>query len=893
MGKQPIGQHKHELTQDEFLKLIRKDVIGFIEKEMGGKVSGNNIHKITCPNCNNPEAWTKVADPTVIHCNRKKECGISTHIKEIAPHLFANWAERFPSTQADPKATARAYLHHRGLDPTKFNFEQGTWTEGGCSITTVVFSFLWTKRKWHRFLDIPKGIEGKTRWDMGEGEAYQGHAWTTGTIDPSQSLWLVEGILEALSLKQGLGFQAATTFSAHHTPIKFYESLDRSQELVIALNADRAGQDGTNKNLKELEKLGFTKVKVAQPPADKDWNDLLVAGAFKAEGREQTIEDALWRGKLLMAQTFRQYLKVYEECHGNQEKGGHYEGLLDFRRATWFCKVKSEGPPEDRKHTPEHAKVLDATIHSAFTQLQEEKEFHSTHTYFIEVHPETKTGSRIVQMSAEELVTSHKLRVALKAKADVLLLNKTDDVVNALVQRLKKQNAPVVRLVDRLGYDPQSGCYLFGKIAYDQKGQRIAANDKGFFPGLGLRCSSSELIEYNLDNPDSIDLKPIIQLLRKIYGNRAVFALGYFIATLLKQEFVKKHSAFPFLSMVGPKGSGKTTLVDFLTNVFFQLWKGIAAKEASTDKAIARRFYHRHSLVIPFNEANGSLPKNFPENALLDAFHGGSLYDRAAVSQDSEVIGLPFDAGMAFVQNLEPFTMPAVKERVVTLRFLNAEEGGVTDETRSAMRELGCLATRTRATIGHKLMGMLPALKRDIFAEMSGLQDDLREHGVLSPRVAYTHAAIAATTVTVLSRTGFNDEEIKAMEILQDLADLALLKDVRSGGSNDVTTAFFEAFNQLSTKSVEVRGECFKLEEGEHFLADGDKLYVRPEEVKRIMKGAGYTIPVNLKRALEAADVLDDQVKVRGVGGSGKEQHQNRWNDNKQYNCWILNRPAD
>ena len=92
------------------------------------------------------------------------------------------------------------------------------------------------------------------------------------------------------------------------------------------------------------------------------------------------------------------------------------------------------------------------------------------------------------------MVTGNKLRVALKEKADVLLLESNLNVVNALVQRLKKQKAPVVRLVDRLGYDPQSGCYLFGKRAYDQKGQRIEANDKGFFPGLGLRCSSSELI---------------------------------------------------------------------------------------------------------------------------------------------------------------------------------------------------------------------------------------------------------------------------------------------------------------------------------------------------------------------------------------------------------------
>ena len=57
----------------------------------------------------------------------------------------------------------------------------------------------------------------------------------------------------------------------------------------------------------------------------------------------------------------------------------------------------------------------------------------------------------------------NKLKIALKAKADVLLMDQSVPVVNALAQLLKKQNAPVIRLVDRLGYDPQSGCYLFSK----------------------------------------------------------------------------------------------------------------------------------------------------------------------------------------------------------------------------------------------------------------------------------------------------------------------------------------------------------------------------------------------------------------------------------------------
>ena len=84
MGKQPNSHSKRKLSQDTFLELIRADLLEHITKEMGGRVSGDNITKIICPGCEKPEAWTKVADPSTIHCNRKNNCGASTHAKTFA-----------------------------------------------------------------------------------------------------------------------------------------------------------------------------------------------------------------------------------------------------------------------------------------------------------------------------------------------------------------------------------------------------------------------------------------------------------------------------------------------------------------------------------------------------------------------------------------------------------------------------------------------------------------------------------------------------------------------------------------------------------------------------------------------------------------------------------------
>ena len=116
MDKQPTSRSTRELSQDTCPELIPTDLLGHIAKGMGGKLSGDNITKIICPKCGKPEAWTKVADPSTIHCNRKNNCGASTHAKTFAPHLWGNWSERFSPTKEDPHRTARIYLRSRRLD---------------------------------------------------------------------------------------------------------------------------------------------------------------------------------------------------------------------------------------------------------------------------------------------------------------------------------------------------------------------------------------------------------------------------------------------------------------------------------------------------------------------------------------------------------------------------------------------------------------------------------------------------------------------------------------------------------------------------------------------------------------------------------------------------------
>ena len=72
-----------------------------------------------------------------------------------------------------------------------------------------------------------------------------------------------------------------------------------------------------------------------------------------------------------------------------------------------------------------------------------------------------------------------------------------------------REAAPVVRLVDSLGYDEASESWLFGKFGYTSTGKRITANSYGYFEEILVRCRVDKE-EKLLDQFEEQPLKPAL-----------------------------------------------------------------------------------------------------------------------------------------------------------------------------------------------------------------------------------------------------------------------------------------------------------------------------------------------------------------------------------------------
>ena len=754
-----------------------EDIIAYLQS-MGGKLSGNNIKKIPCPSCGKAEAWTKVADPTVIICNRREKCGTNKHIKSIAPHLFANWAERFPSSSTDPNATARAYLQARGLDPTKFDFEQGTWTEQGHHITTVAFSCPWTKKKWHRFLDIPKGIEGKTRWDKAEGESYQGHAWATvEKIDSSQPLWMVEGILEALSLQQGLGVQAATTFSATHIPTKFYEQLDTSQEIIIALNSDNAGQDGSHKNLEHLKKLGFKQIKVYQPPVGKDWNDLLCLGLFAEELREKTLADAKWSGRLLQAKSPDEYFTILRERSKKSLQFFIWNGR------TWIGSTTTKNDELVIKVE----RAADCELRLLFSLNDTTDKLRHKQVFILETKSQ-REGIKQVRVSANELVQSTALSTTLLETTRQVLRVPSAQYAE-FADFLLKGKPPTIRQLETTGYDEDSNAFVFPKFAFDQHGQLHQPNAHGYYEQLRLMPKEDPNAIKDLPK-GTADIPNILQDHWTAFGVNGALSLGFQVASLFLHSTFPHLGFHPILSKWGDAGTGKTEGSRIENQMFGMNWTGVAMPKQTTGNGLDRVCAKQSSQVVFINEAADG-KTNFSMDKLLTIFNREGVV-KAQKSNDLSTRVVEFKAALAFTWNVEMRATAPIKQRMVSLQYKANDQN---QETREAFRSLFERKPEELASVLQLLMQHRAEIEQQLVQDVLKLRSKLLLLGVATERIAGCYAVCLAGFQALVSIAGLDVQVAKERLklVMEQATQMAKTKNAYASDETEDADVFLEA----------------------------------------------------------------------------------------------------
>lgn len=800
------------------MDLFHEDIIE-AHLETGASLKNNRINGIICPACGCNEAFAYTDKPAFIRCNRGNNCGENTHAKEAYPDIFTALSEKFPATETDTKATARSYIALRGIMPDLFDFEQGSYTIDGKTYDTVKFSQDGVTQ--HRLIDYTKKDKNRTV------DSYSGKVYATKSVDSSDTVFIVEGIFNALSLEQ-VGHAAIATYSSGSIP-KEWLLAHKDKSFVIAFDNDTAGKKGARKLVKLCQDNAL-KFQVAFTPYGKDWNDLLLNGSLDGDA----IGRAYWQGKLEFAKSAFEWFEIYRERHTECNLK-----VFSFNKRTFIGSTKKTKKDDD---APELAvkQIADCSFKLLHSTVDDSDSNRQKMTHVIEIESDREGVARF-DLDANEItrIDSFKSSVANHRQ----IFSGSSDDLNYLASHLfnQKPQPPKLRALSVVGYDDKTQWFVFPKFAYDTQGKRVAVCKDGYFEKAGVRPFNN-FSDVVISNLEPVDVSEVISLIYGAYGNKGLLALGFYIATTYSHTIFKHYNFFPFLSLEGSPHSGKSGLSTLLNRITFIDSEGHTMSKTNTAKGELRKIGQGASIVRALLEGRTDASR-FDYDSILPLYNRNSLYTRATTSQDNRTHDLPLKAAISFVWNHPCFSLKAAKERVISLPFLDRD---INDDTLAAWEKLQEFSPEQLAEVGHFLLSNRIHFESQIVQACVSHSKTLREQGIKVTRIADNHAIALAGITCFIELLGISDDYREGL--LHYTTKIAAKKLDNAKTDNPLADLFLETLkSKMFVTQIEKDKFCFHL----------------PTAIERLA-GAGHTFPDKTK-LIEGLKKHDDFEEIRSV----------------------------
>jgi len=674
-------------------------------REVEGK-----LNYLKCAECGKNSCYAWSDKPNVLMCNRLSKCGAKTPTKEIYPHLFINFAERYPVTSSQPNATAKAYLQSRALDTTKFEYHQEKVTVEGKVYCTVVISF--NSVVFQRLIDYSGP-------DKNRLSAYSGKYFASQSVEMARQVYVVEGVFDALSLEQ-VGIASIASLSSMHNPKNCFK---RGVSYVLAFDNDKAGLKAVRKIKAYLiqEEIEFS---VQLPPSGKDWNDLLREGELSPSKQANTLELCAWRGCLAMASNPLDYYKILS-------KKEPYQVIFEFNGQTYKGETKTD---KDDKPAHKVYRLLDCTLAIAYS-IEDTSLEHESRIYHILKIESNREGTITLRLRGGDFSALNDFKSKLLQYRLLFFGNGID--LTLLAEYLFNKNPIKVRECQALGFDEKSDCYVFNNFLYDAAGKSHPIDKDGYYHQLKLKPFNGQ--NKSITHIAEIDPAKFMTDLYQAYGNKGLLALGFWVSTAFSHVIFNQYGFFPFFSMHGDPHCGKSDLTTLLNRCFFIDSEGLPMSSGNTKKGELRLMSQMANLVLAMLEGRKNGVR-FDYDSILPLYNRNSLQVRAQTTNDNQIYEMSLRAGMAFVQNIEQFVSKPAKERVVSIHFSQDD----LDDTYEAWKHLKTYSPEQLAGIGHYVLSHRAHFEKNINQVIEKQASFFRDNGVGIDRVAKNHAVAYA-----------------------------------------------------------------------------------------------------------------------------------------------------
>jgi hypothetical protein len=774
---------------------FKNQIIERIVSQYGGRKVEKYLRQTQCPQCGKPECFTWLNSPMALVCQRSKKCGVTTLTQDLFPDLWSNLTEDHPPTKEDPKATAKAFLLRRGIDPSKLQddvygqLKHSNHQTLSLRVDIKVGGKIESGFHYHVLIDY----RGKDNKRNQKGVALSGAVFKPepdSIPDVSQPLYICESPLDSLALHQA-GYQAVGAFGANSIPQDFYADLEPDQHIRLSFDDDSAGWDGIKKNLKFLKDKGFKNVDACLPTGPyKDWNAMIMGGShgpmLSNEVKGKTILEGLHRGRLLTASSADACIREianYEELTSGFRvfvfNGQTYKGVIS---------ENSGGEVQFKCN-----RIAGAEMEIQFREIDSDgmRTLHYTikPPYGREEHLEVAAGNVIAGNDFSKLVMN---------RTETIVSNTISDQQALYEFTRNRSHIETIRSSGMFGLDPKTNWYVFGHVAFDSQGKRhLPMEGKDYFqmrrgeyirPYLGVCAGEDQLI---VGGGKTVQIADAVRNIKAAYGANGLLAMGYFLSSLYSTFLFRKYRCFPYFLCFGEKNSGKSTLARIMSKMFsFADREGIPINGSNTQKGLERTISPHSSLALTLTE--WTLYRDFKEAILKDNYGRSGFQIRADRYDPKKTHTVSLNCALTFFQNTDLFRMPPVVQRMISAEILKANN---TEESLEISNLLDQMPAEDLATVGERVLEERLFFEERLVDAVEYQVQELKRHGLNDQRIGRNHAIPLAGLRLLLDISDIADAREK-----QEIFGLAYKAALDSGVAklNDNRQEFQHAENALN-----------------------------------------------------------------------------------------------
>lgn len=879
----------------QFEEIYRLDVIQALEndRELDFKDIGNKyLQKGACPNCGERKLFISRDKPYQLKCNRDNECQFEQKTRERYSHLFENLSERFPKTEANPKATADAYLQrNRGFDISKLNgwYEQAVRKVKPGDYWADTVRFPLCDGYWERIIDTTAvAANDGTKAGIKYGMSYKNNGWTPPgqSIEKSDRVYIVEGIFHAIALHLA-GYKAIAAISCVNFPWEVIEAhKGKLITWVIALDDDKAGHKYIPKYLKmirELREIGWVAL-----AGERDWDDVYRDGQLN----DDFMEEACYQGRLFTATSAmkKAYLIYLKKARGFF--------LVEFENRLYSARVnltelqkELDGDDIDG-HQPEFAK------HTTISQVSncvprfeyiEKDAITGEQRYFFQFDFPNARQTCKEPLTPSSVTEPRGFAKAMLERTPGGMFEGGERVLTMLKSDWFK-DVRTVRTLPFVGYDDVSGAYCYPAFGFN-KGNEVLANDHGFLDvgADGLKTSSRS---YSVVRGSDFDPSWFADFLA-VFSLNGLAMLAWWTGTLFAEQIRAKHASWPFMELTGVAGSGKSTLLRFLWRLVGRKDEegikpsGSGASAIGLLRALAQVSNLPVVLLESDKETTDSMGRiltvqyNWDEiKPLFD--YKAKLRVMGVKSANSDTESLIFRGAVCISQNTSVDGSEAILTRITYLH-MNLDHHSP---------DLKPLADRLKGMDVDNLAGYLRTVLNQ---EQGWLQRYFEAFpvyeqrfqalgGVTHSRIVLCHAQVmAAAKATQALFPAWSDRKLE--ELAKHLEGRALERQQRCSAEHPTAAQFWQIYNYLNEQVVTITDDTGTHEEIRETLNHSTEkglIAINLNHFQQVCKQAGQEVipTVLLQRALRQSRTYTfiesrkaySRLERRGI------------------NCWIFKR---